>query len=83
MNGDKPTTDALEILRRRYLGDDSDRLASIEEERLHTKVARQIHDLRTLAGLSQAELAERIGTTQSTVSRLENADYEGHSLLTS
>lgn len=30
-----------------------------------------IHDLRTLAGLSQRELAERMGTTQSVISRLE------------
>lgn len=80
MTGEKPTTDALDILRRRYIGDDPDRLLSVEEERLHAKVARQIHELRTRAGLSQAELARKIGTTQSSVSRLENADYEGHSL---
>lgn len=80
MSGKKPTTDAVEILRRRYIEGDADRLASLEEERLHAKVARQIYDLRTQAGLSQAELADRIGTTQSAVSRLENADYEGHSL---
>jgi ribosome-binding protein aMBF1 (putative translation factor) len=30
-----------------------------------------IHDLRTAAALSQRELAERIGTTQSVISRLE------------
>ncbi len=30
-----------------------------------------IHDLRTEAGLSQRELAERMGTTQSVISRLE------------
>jgi transcriptional regulator with XRE-family HTH domain len=30
-----------------------------------------IHDLRTSAGLSQRELAERMGTTQSVISRLE------------
>lgn len=30
-----------------------------------------IYDLRTEAGLSQRELAERMGTTQSVVSRLE------------
>jgi transcriptional regulator with XRE-family HTH domain len=36
--------------------------------------------LRQRAGLSQAELAKRIGTTQSVISRLEDADYEGHSL---
>ncbi len=30
--------------------------------------------------MSQKELAELIGTTQSVISRLEDADYEGHSL---
>jgi len=30
-----------------------------------------IYDLRTRAGLSQRELAKRIGTTQSVISRLE------------
>jgi ribosome-binding protein aMBF1 (putative translation factor) len=30
-----------------------------------------IYDLRTHAGLSQRELAERMGTTQSVISRLE------------
>lgn len=30
-----------------------------------------IHDLRTDAGLSQREVAERMGTTQSVISRLE------------
>jgi len=30
-----------------------------------------IHDLRTAAGLSQRELAERMGTTQSVISRME------------
>jgi len=80
MTGKKRTTDAVELLRRRYVDGDPDRLASLEEERVHAKVARQIYGLRKQAGLSQAELAERIGTTQSAVSRLEDADYEGHSL---
>lgn len=31
-----------------------------------------IYDLRTEAGLSQRELAERMGTTQSVISRLED-----------
>jgi len=32
------------------------------------------------AGLSQRELAKRIGTSPSVICRLEDADYEGHSL---
>jgi predicted transcriptional regulator len=36
--------------------------------------------LRTAADLSQKDLAQRVGTTQSVISRLEDADYDGHSL---
>jgi transcriptional regulator with XRE-family HTH domain len=32
------------------------------------------------AGLSQRKLAERVGTSASAICRLEDADYEGHSL---
>ena len=43
-------------------------------------IARKIYELRTKAKLSQAELAGKVGTTQSVISRLEDADYDGHSL---
>ncbi|MBL8232588.1 MAG: XRE family transcriptional regulator [Bryobacterales bacterium] len=43
-------------------------------------VARKIYELRIKAGLTQQELASRVGTTKSAISRLEDADYEGHSL---
>jgi len=43
-------------------------------------VARRLYALRKQAGVSQAELARRVGTTQSVISRLEDADYGGHSL---
>jgi transcriptional regulator with XRE-family HTH domain len=76
----KPTADALEILHRRYIGDDPERLASLQEERVNAEVARTIYDMRTEAGLSQGELAALVGTTQSVISRLEDADYQGHSL---
>lgn len=42
-------------------------------------IAHQIYQLRQKASLSQAELARRVGTMQSVISRLEDADYEGHS----
>ena len=37
-------------------------------------------DARTAAGLTQAELAKAVGTTQSVISQLEDAEYQGHSL---
>jgi transcriptional regulator with XRE-family HTH domain len=36
--------------------------------------------LRTKAGLSQRQLANRVGTSASAICRLEDADYEGRSL---
>ena len=39
-----------------------------------------IREMREDAGLTQAQLARRIGTTQSVIARLEDAEYRGHSL---
>ena len=76
------TRDAVRILHGRYVKDDPERKASLEEERVNAEVARLIYDMRTSAGLSQRQLAELIRTTQSVISRLEDADYEGRSLST-
>ncbi len=75
-----PTTDAVEILDRRYFRDHPDRNGELEVERANAEVARKVFDLRSSAGLTQAQLARRVGTTASVISRLEDADYEGHSL---
>ena len=74
------TRDAVQILHARYVKDDPERKAALQEERMHAEVARLIHDMRTSAELSQQQLADLIGTTQSVISRLEDADYEGRSL---
>jgi len=74
------TTDAVRILHGRYVKGDPERKASVESERVNAEVARLLYDRRTEAGLSQQELADRVGTTQSVISRLEDADYDGHSL---
>jgi ribosome-binding protein aMBF1 (putative translation factor) len=52
----------------------------LAEERSNAAVARQIYELRTARGLTQQQLAELIGTKQPVIARLEDADYEGHSL---
>jgi DNA-binding XRE family transcriptional regulator len=76
----KPTTDAVEILHRRYYAGKPERLAALEEARADDEVARKLYALRTQAGLSQRQLAQLVGTTASVICRLEDADYEGHSL---
>jgi DNA-binding XRE family transcriptional regulator len=43
-------------------------------------VALKLASLRKAAGLSQKELARRVGTSQQQISRLESPAYEGHSL---
>ena len=43
-------------------------------------VALQIAALRNEAGMTQTELAKKVGTTQQQISRLESPSYEGHSL---
>lgn len=80
MKGDKNTTNAIEILHRRYIKDQPERKATLQEERISAQVAQLIYDLRKDAGLNQKQLADLVGTTQSVVSRLEDSDYEGHSL---
>jgi transcriptional regulator with XRE-family HTH domain len=43
-------------------------------------VALKLASLRKASGLSQKELARRVGTSQQQISRLESPAYEGHSL---
>ena len=76
----KGTTDAVEILHRRYFEGRPEALAILEEERTSSDVAQLIRAARTGAGLSQRALAKLVGTTASVICELENADYEGHSL---
>lgn len=47
---------------------------------VYAEVARMLATLRREAGLTQKELAERVRTTQSAISRLEDESYRGHSL---
>ena len=76
----KPTTDAIEILHRRYYEGKPERLRELEEARVEDEVARKIYALRTQAGLSQRKLAKLVGTSASAICRLEDGDYEGHSM---
>ena len=51
-----------------------------EEAAADMEVAQLLYDERTAAGLTQKQLADLVGTSPSHISRLEDADYEGHTL---
>lgn len=51
------------------------------ERTLHQiDLALLVREMREDAALTQAQLAKRVGTTQSVIARLEDAEYSGHSL---
>lgn len=71
---------ASKFLYERFIAGDPKREEEYEDEVLNAQIARKIFELRTKAGLTQQELADRVGTSKSAICRLEDADYEGHSL---
>jgi ribosome-binding protein aMBF1 (putative translation factor) len=76
----KPQSPALQYLQREFIGDDPETLDELEQEGVNADIAQMIYDMRKEAALTQAQLAEKVGTARSVISRLEDADYEGHSL---
>lgn len=57
-----------EDVKKKRPGPDAETRAGVEQD---LALGQLLYDLRTEAGLSQRELAERMGTTQSVISRLE------------
>jgi len=76
---ERTTTNGLEILDRLYFRTPA-RQRALAKATLNAEIAQAIYTQRTRAGLTQAQLARLIGTTASVISRLEDADYAGHSL---
>lgn len=73
------TKDALRILAK-VTGDSESIRSGIARAKINFEVAQMIYDARTKAGLSQSELAALIESKQPVLARLEDADYERHSL---
>ena len=69
--------DALDQLIDKFVGDDPERKMMLDEEIVNVEAAQLVYDLRRKAGLSQRELAKKVGTTASVICRMEQADYEG------
>ena len=76
----KIATDTVNILYKRFYKNAPARKAALESERINASIARQIYSLRIKSGLTQQTLAHIVGTSPSVISRLEDAEYQGHSM---
>ena len=75
----RKTRDALRIIDH-MIGGDEELKRLVIEAGGNAHIAQLIYDARMAAGLTQAELAKLIGTQQPVIARLEDANYQGHSL---
>jgi DNA-binding XRE family transcriptional regulator len=73
-------SEALQFAYDRYVGGSPALATAFEEELSKAEIASQLYGLRKRAGLSQRQLAAKVATTASVICRLEDSDYEGHSL---
>ena len=75
----KRTTNAIEIVEGMF-GDDPEWDEMVAEEELKLRIGQLVYELRAGAQLTQKQLADRLGTSQSVISKVENADYDGSAL---
>lgn len=54
--------------------------AQVADERLYAEIATKVHALRNELGFTQIELAKKVDSQQSVISRIESVEYEGHSI---
>jgi transcriptional regulator with XRE-family HTH domain len=73
------STDNFADLIRKKLAKDPELARRVESATSGLRVARQVYEARVAAGMTQEQLAEKIGTSQSAIARVEDADYDGHS----
>lgn len=76
----KPTRSAKEILNRRFYEGHPQRIEQRAQIHRNMALGMKIRRLREDLGWTQRELAKRIGTQPSAISRIEDADYDGHSV---
>ena len=74
------TGKATEILFDRFYRGRPQRIAELKRTRQELALGRKIRELRESHGLSQAQLARALRTQAPAISRIEDADYDGHSL---
>jgi ribosome-binding protein aMBF1 (putative translation factor) len=71
---------AVQELYEELIGDDAAAQEEFEEGLVNIEAAQLLYEMRSKAGLSQRELARKVGTSASAINRLESADYDGHTI---
>ncbi len=61
---------------------DPERRAIYEEEAAKSELWLQLVEARRAAGLTQKQMAERLGVSQAQVARIEKEDYDAYTLNT-
>lgn len=75
----KKTRNFAEVIRAK-LSADPEMASRVGAAAFNSDIAQKVLALRISHKLTQKQLAERVDTAQSVISRIEDADYEGHSL---
>ena len=65
---------------RKKLANDRNLADAVENARLDFNIGSEVYRVRTELGITQKELAALLGTQQSVIARMEDADYDGHSV---
>lgn len=77
---ERTISSASQILYRKLKARDGKLDVQLARAREEASIARQVRQLREARGLTQEQLARLIGTRKSAISRIEDADYTGHSM---
>lgn len=75
----KRTRNFADVIRRRLVSDARLRKA-VEREKVHADLAMELFEARSQSGLTQQDLARLCNTQQSVIARMEDAEYQGHSI---
>ena len=75
----QPVAGPRTVTTRYFKGEPKEALL-FQRELLNFEIAQAIYDTRMLKGLTQSELAKKVGTSASVISRVEDSDYTGRSL---
>jgi len=77
MEEKKLSSDAYQWAYDRYIKGDPEMEKYFEELGVKADIARQLYNLRNQGGLSRGQLADLVGTTESVIEDIEEADYDG------